>query len=675
MKQKYIIKMIKAGGGDLNELNRIKEIIDLLNKASYAYYAKDNPIMSDKQYDDLYDELSELELSTGIILAGSPTQKVQGTCIESLKKVKHSKLMLSANKTKDINEIKKFIGNHLCVMSWKEDGLTIVLRYVNGIFTQAITRGSGDLGEDVTHTMEMCKNIPFRLPYCVDIEVRGECVISWKEFERINSRLNTPYKHPRNLASGSVRQLDSNVLKDRELTFKAFELVQDDLYTKSKDNTFLCEQLMNISESFDYLRDMGFDVVEHEYVTKDNVEELIKKYIPENYAYPVDGLIFEYDDYLYGKSLGETAHHTLNMLAFKWKDDLYETTLTDIEWNTSKSGLVNPVAVFEPVDLDGAMTTRATLHNISYIEDLQLGVGDTILLYRANMVIPKVHDNLTRSNTWKLPDKCPCCGGNVEIHNENGSKTLHCMNPECRAKLVAQLTHFVSKHAINIDGLSEQTLQKLVDLGWIKSFQDIMNLHNHATEMMKLDGFGKQSVNKLMASIDKAKHTTLERFLYSLSIPLIGRSASKDIAKVCHGDETIFISMIKSNDLYKLVKKIDGFGDVMFQSLFKYCKLHLSGIEELVSQFTFEKENSIADKKIDLSGKTFVITGSLNHYKNRDELVSIIEQLNGKVSGSVSAKTSYLINNDINSTSSKNVKARKLGIPIITEEDFIKMIS
>lgn len=675
MKQKYIIKMIKAGGGDLNELNRIKEIIDLLNKASYAYYAKDNPIMSDKQYDDLYDELSELELSTGIILAGSPTQKVQGTCIESLKKVKHSKLMLSANKTKDINEIKKFIGNHPCIMSWKEDGLTIVLRYVNGVFTQAITRGSGDLGEDVTHTMKMCKNIPFRLPYCVDIEVRGECVISWKEFERINSRLNTPYKHPRNLASGSVRQLDSNVLKDRELTFKAFELVQDDLYAKSKYNTFLCEQLMNISESFDYLREMGFDVVEHEYVTKDNVEELVKKYIPENYEYPVDGLIFEYDDYLYGKSLGETAHHTLNMLAFKWKDDLYETTLTDIEWNTSKSGLVNPIAVFEPVDLDGAMTTRATLHNISYIEDLQLGVGDTILLYRANMVIPKVHDNLTRSNTWKLPDKCPCCDGNVEIHNENGSKTLHCMNPDCRAKLVAQLTHFVSKYAINVDGLSEQTLQKLVDLGWVKSFQDIMNLHNHVTEMMKLDGFGKQSVNKLMAAIDKAKHTTLERFLYSLSIPLIGRSASKDISKVCHDDETIFISMIKSNDLYKLVNKIDGFGDVMYQSLFNYCKLHLSEIEELMSQFTFEKENNTVDKKINLSDKIFVITGSLNHYKNRDELVSIIEQLNGKVSGSVSAKTSYLINNDINSTSSKNVKATKLGIPIITEEDFIKMIS
>lgn len=659
----------------MNELNRIKEIIDLLDKASYAYYAKDNPIMSDKQYDDLYDELLELESSTGIILAGSPTQKVQGYIVDSLNKVKHSKPMLSANKTKNINEIKKFIGNHPCVMSWKEDGLTIVLRYVNGIFAQAITRGSGDLGEDVTHTMKMCKNIPVRLPYCVDIEVRGECVISWKEFERINSRLDNPYKHPRNLASGSVRQLDSNVLKDRELTFKAFELVQDKIYDDSKKNLFLEEQLLDINDSFAYLEECGFDVVEHEYVTKDNVEELIKKYIPENYDFPVDGIIFEYDNYLYGKSLGETSHHPLNMMALKWADDLYETTLTDIEWNASKSGLVNPVAVFKPVDLDGAVTTRATLHNISYIEDLELGVGDIIQIYRSNMVIPKVHENLTRSNTWKFPDKCPCCGGDVEIHNENGSKTLHCVNPDCRAKFVAQLTHFVSKHAICIDGLSEQTLQKFVDLGWVKSFQDIMNLHNHATEMMKLDGFGKQSVNKLMTAIDKAKHTTLDRFLYSLSIPTIGRSASKDIAKVCHDDETIFISMIKSNDLYKLVNKIDGFGDVMYQSLFNYCKLHLSGIEELMSYFTFEKENDVVDKKIDLSKRIFVITGSLNHYKNRDEFVGVIESFGGKVSGSVSAKTSYLINNNIDSTSSKNVKARKLGIPIITEEDFISMIS
>lgn len=659
----------------MNNIKRLRELVTILNEASYAYYAKDNPMMSDKQYDDLFDELSELEALTGIVLAGSPTQKVQGYVIDSLTKVKHSKPMLSANKTKDINEIKKFISNHLCVMSWKEDGLTIVLRYVNGIFTQAITRGTGDLGEDVTHTMKMCKNIPVRLPYCVDIEVRGECVISWKEFERINSRLDNPYKHPRNLASGSVRQLDSNVLKDRELTFKAFELVQDDLYNKLKKTLFLEEQLLDINDSFAYLEECGFDVVEHEYVTKDNVEELIKKYIPENYDFPVDGIIFEYDDYLYGKSLGETSHHPLNMMALKWADDLYETRLTDIEWSTSKSGLVNPVAVFEPVDLDGAVTTRATLHNISYIEDLELGIGDIIQIYRSNMVIPKVHDNLTRSNTWKRPNKCPCCGGNVEIHNENGSKTLHCINPDCRAKFVAQLTHFVSKHAINIDGLSEQTLQKFVELGWIKSFKDIMNLYNHATEMMKLNGFGKQSVSKLMAAIDKAKNTTLDHFIYSLSIPTIGRSASKDIAKVCHCDETIFISMIESNDLYKLVNKIDGFGDVMYQSLFNYCKLHLNEIKELMSYFTLKKEKNTVEKKVDLSNKTFVITGSLNHYINRDELVRVIESIGGKVSSSVSSKTNYLINNDVNSSSSKNVKAKQLNIPIITEEDFINMIS
>ena len=657
----------------MQEIKRIKELVSILNKASYAYYAKDNPIMSDKQYDDLYDELSGLESSTGIILAGSPTQKVQGTCIEFLKKVKHSKLMLSANKTKDINEIKKFIGNHPCVMSWKEDGLTIVLRYVNGIFTQAITRGSGDLGEDVTHTMKMCKNIPFRLPYCVDIEVRGECVISWKEFERINSSLNTPYKHPRNLASGSVRQLDSNLLKDRELTFKAFELVQDDLYTKSRNNLSLQEQLMNVSESFNYLQEMGFDVVEHEYVTKDNVEELIKKYIPENYDYPVDGIIFEYDDYFYGKSLGETAHHPLNMMALKWKDELYETTLTDIEWNTSKSGLVNPVAIFEPVDLDGAITTRATLHNISYIEDLELGIGDTIRIYRSNMVIPKVHDNLTRSNTWKLPDKCPCCGGDVEIHNENGSKTLHCINPDCKAKLLGKLTHFVSKHATNIDGLSEQTLQKLIDLGWINSFKDIYYISEHKVAMYRLDGFGKKSVDKLLSNIEKSRNINFGNFLYALSIPLIGRSASKDIAKVCNYDIDQFRMIIGLEAEYAFTN-IDGFGEEMNKSLRRWWNEYKYEFCELAKEFIFERNDDVKSK-VNLSNKTFVITGSLVHYKNRDELVGVIESLGGKVSGSVSAKTNYLINNDINSSSSKNVKARKLGIPIISEKDFVAMIS
>lgn len=500
-----------------------------------------------------------------------------------------------------------------------------------------------------------------------------ECVISWKEFERINDHLDTPYKHPRNLASGSVRQLDSNVLKDRELTFKAFELVQDDLYTKSRNNLSLQEQLMNVSESFNYLQEMGFDVVEHEYVTKDNAEELIKKYIPENYDYPVDGLIFEYDDYLYGKSLGETVHHPLNMMALKWQDDLYETTLTGIEWNTSKSGLVNPVAIFKPVDLDGAITTRATLHNISYIEDLELGIGDTIQLYRANMVIPKVHDNLTRSNTWKLPDKCPCCGGDVEIHNENGSKTLHCTNPDCSAKLLGKLTHFVSKHAANIDGLSEQTLQKLIDLGWINSFKDIYYLSEHKASMYRLDGFGKKSVDKLLSNIEKSRDINFGNFLYALSIPLIGRSASKDIAKVCHYDIDQFRMIIGLEAEYSFTN-IDGFGEEMNKSLQRWWNEYKYEFCELAKEFIFERNDDVKSK-VNLSNKTFVITGSLVRYKNRDELVSVIESLGGKVSGSVSAKTNYLINNDINSSSSKNVKARKLDIPIISEEDFIKMIS
>ena len=653
----------------MDKIKRVKELIKVLNEASYAYYAQDSPIMSDKKYDDLYDELENLEFETGLVLAGSPTQKVQGYVIDSLKKVKHSKPMLSANKTKDIQEIKKFIGNHPCVMSWKEDGLTIVLRYVNGVFKQAITRGSGDIGEDVTHTMRMCKNIPITLPFCVDIEVRGECVISWKEFERINNTLAEPYKHPRNLASGSVRQLDANVLNDRELTFIAFELVQDEIYK----NPILKEQLLNISDSFNYLEECGFQVVEHEYVTKDNVEELIKKYIPENYDYPVDGLIFEYDDYLYGKSLGETAKFPLNMMALKWADDLYETTLTNIEWSTSKSGLVNPVAVFKPVDLDGALTTRATLHNVSYIENLELGIGDTIQIYRSNMVIPKVHENLTRSNTWKLPDKCPCCGGDVKIHNENGSKTLHCLNPDCKAKLLGKLTHFVSKHAANIDGLSEQTLQKFIDLGWINSFKDIYYLSEHKSTMYRLDGFGKKSIDKLLSNIEKSRNINFGNFLYALSIPLIGRSASKDIAKVCNYDIDQFRMIIGLEAEYAFTN-IDGFGEEMNKSLQRWWNQYKYEFCDLAKEFIFEKNDEVKSKK-DLSNKTIVITGSLIHYKNRDELVDMIESLGGKVSSSVSSKTDYLINNDINSSSSKNVKARKLGIPIISEEDFVAMIS
>lgn len=664
--------VLKEGEMRLDSVKRIKELVELLQKASYAYYGQDCPIMSDKQYDDLYDELLKLEKETGCILAGSPTQKVQGYVIDSLNKVKHSKPMLSANKTKDISEIKKFIGNHKCLMSWKEDGLTIVLRYINGIFTQAITRGLGDIGEDVTHTMKMCKNIPIKLPYCTDIEVRGECVISWKEFERINSCITDTYKHPRNLAAGSVRQLDSNILEDRELTFIAFELVQDEIYNDSKKYSMLKEQIMNIDESFNYLEECGFDVVEHEFVTKNDVEDVIKKYIPENYNFPVDGLIFEYNDYLYGKSLGETSHHPLNMMALKWEDELYETILKDIEWNTSKTGLINPIAVFDPVDLEGAITSRATLHNVSYIEDLQLGIGDTIQVYRANMVIPKVHNSITKSNTWKLPSECPCCGRDVEIHNENGSKTLYCINPDCKAKLLGKLSHFVSKNAINIDGLSEQTLQKFIDLGWLSSFRDIYYLSEHKEEMYKLDGFGKKSVDKLLESIDKSRNTTLDRFIYGLCIPLIGRTASKTISKEFNNKvEEFYDIWCHGYDFTKL----NDFGDTMNNSMQDFIEDNYRWIAGLIGEFIFRVPDSNDNVKQVLDGKIFVITGSLNFYKNREELVSVIERNGGKVSGSISTKTSYLINNDATSTSGKNKKANELGIPIISENEFVQTIT
>ena len=659
----------------MDKTERIKDLIKTLNEASVSYYKYDNPTMTDKQYDDLYDELSDLEKETGIIMSNSPTQKVQGETIEYLEKVQHGKPMLSADKTKDISKIKKFIGDRFCVMSWKEDGLTIVLRYKDGVLDKAITRGKdGLIGEDVTHTMRMCKNIPLKIPYCIDIEVRGECVISWDDFYKINDNSEETKTHPRNLAAGSVRQLNASIAKDRNIKYKAFELVQDYTYEKSKSDPSLLDHIFNISESFNYLSECGFDVVEHDFVTQDNVEEMIKKYNPENYEFPVDGLIFEYNDYLYGKSLGETGHHPLNMIAMKWEDELYETTLRDIEWNTSKSGLINPVAVFDETVIDGAGITRATLHNISYIENLQLGIGDKIQIYKANKIIPKVHDNLTRSNTWKLPNKCPNCGGNVEVHNENGSKTLHCINDNCSAKLLGKLVHFCSKNAINIEGKSEATLQFLIDKGWIKSFKDIYKLDYHRENWKEYDGFGDKSVDKLLDAVENSRKTTFDRFIYSLSIPQIGRSASKDIAKYCNNSIDEFTFIMENTSLE--FAAIDGIGVSATTSLDDWWNTNRDMFYELAEEFIFatnKKENN--NVLVDLSGKIFVITGSLIHYKNRDELVGVIEGLNGKVSGSVSAKTSYLINNDTQSSSSKNQKAKQLNIPIISEEDFINMIS
>lgn len=642
----------------MDKVQRIKELTSILQKASYAYYGLDRPLMTDKEYDDFYDELSTLEKETNCVLAGSPTIKVQGYLLDGFTKVKHTKPMLSANKTKDTKEIEKFVTNNRFYGSYKLDGLTVVVRYKNGEFTQGITRGTGIEGEDVTEQCKFIKNLPMTIPYKSNLELRGECVISWDEFKRINRNLDTPYSHPRNLASGTLRNLDLNIIKDRNLSFVVFECVTD-MKEDSKSETLID------------VHNMGFEIVP---ITKLNstVDQVSNALQPEFYQYPTDGIIFELDSRKLSESLGSTSHHECCRMALKWEDELYETTLKDIEWNTSKTGLINPVAVFEPVDLDGAITTRATLHNVSYIEDLQLGIGDTIQVYRANMVIPKVHSNLTRSNAWKLPDKCTCCGGGVEIHNENGSKTLHCMNPDCKAKLLGKLVHFVSKNAINIDGLSEQTLQKFIDLGWLNTFRDIYYLSDHKEEMYKLDGFGKKSIDKLLESIERSRNTTLDRFIYGLCIPLIGRTASKVVAKEFNNQAEEFYDIwCHGYDFTKL----GDFGDAMNNSMKVFIRDNYGWIAELIGEFNFRESDNNGNVKQALEGKTFVITGSLKAYKNREKLVSVIERNGGKVSGSVSAKTSYLINNDVASTSGKNKKAHDLGIPIISEGEFVQMIT
>lgn len=640
----------------MNKIDRIRELVEELTKAANAYYKYDSPIMTDKQYDDLYDELLTLENETGYTLTGSPTQKVQGEVVDFLEKVEHRYPMLSSNKTKDLDIVRKFIGERDVIQSWKLDGLTVVAEYRNGELYKAVTRGNGTVGEDVTHTFKHCVNLPVKLRKPVDITFRGECVIPWGTFDRINSELEEPYSHPRNLAAGTLRQLDSNIAIERKLEYYVFDVVDG----------FDCGNLIG---DYAYASGLDMPVVEHCMVFDLGV--CSKSFNPENFRLPVDGLIYRYDNTAYGKSLGATSHHPLDMLALKWQDQLYETTLTDIEWNTSKTGLINPVAIFEPVDLDGAVTTRATLHNVSYIEDLELGIGDSIMVYRANMVIPKVHENLKKSNTWKLPDKCPCCGGKVEIHNENGSKTLHCCNDGCQAKLLSRLTHFCSKNAINIEGLSESTLEKLINIGLLESFVDIYWLFQYRDQLGRLEGMGNKSVSTLINNIEKSRNTTLDRFIYSLSIPLIGRTASKTISKYLHGDFEDFYDKWINNYNWSL---LDDFGDAMNDSMNNFIR-HSLWIKELANEFIFEKqtENNKTDS-VDLSGKIFVITGSLNTFANREELKELIENLDGKVSGSVSAKTNYLINNDSLSSSSKNKKANELNVPIISEKEFLQLI-
>ena len=641
-------------------------LIELINEANDAYYLYDDPIMSDKSYDDLVENLARIEEETGIILSGSPIHSVPGKLLDGLKKVNHTKPMLSANKTKDMDEIAAFIGDNKVVQSWKLDGLTIVVRYENGKYKQAITRGNGVVGEDVTEAIKHCTNIPLVLGENVNLEVRGECVISWDNFNKINENLEEPYSHPRNLAAGSVRCLDTNVAKERKLEYIVFELVHVD------------GKHMDVADSFKYLRNIGFDVVEFAKVDAINYKAKDALFQAEFCKYPVDGTIYKYDSYNYGKSLGETAHHPLNMIARKWQDELYETKLDYITWQTSKSGMINPVAVFEPVEIDGSIVERATLHNVSIIKELELGVGDTIQVYRANAVIPKVHDNLTRSGTCAIPTHCFCCGAEAEIRCDNGRETLHCTNKNCENQVISKFKHYCSRDAMNIEGMSEATIEKLVDNGLLPrkaegciAFSSLYYLEDEDKQkaMLNIDGFGKKSVKKLLDAIEASRYVTLDKFLYSLSIPNIGKTVSKAISKRFDGDWERFHDecIWKEFDF----TSIDGIGETLCKFLQDYIREYCADMSNLALCLEFVKPTY---GNSSITGKTIAVTGKLNVFENRSELVECVEKYGCKVSSTVTKNVSYLVNNDVNSNSSKNRKAKELNIKIITEKELLDML-
>jgi len=654
----------------VKKIERMKELINTLNNASNAYYNQ-SPIMSDYEWDKLYDELATLEYTTEIVLADSPTHNVGYSVADELKEVEHNHPMLSLDKTKSVDELIEFIKNKDCFLSVKADGLTTSLHYINGKLIGAETRGNGVRGTECLQNVLTMKNVPKEIPYKDELIIDGETIIGWNTFREINDKLSEDkkYKHPRNLVSGSLQLLDSKEAANRNMRFVAWRVIKGfEHKTPSRD---LCQA-----------KEIGFEVIpfvklSKEYTwSKEELENILDDI--RTYAYedniPYDGAVMAVDDYKIAESMGRTDKFFRHSMAYKYEDELFETVLTDIEWNTSKTGLINPVAIFEPVDLNGAITTRATLHNITYIKDMMLGIGDRIRVYRSNMVIPKVHDSIDKSGNFNIPDKCPICGQPTRIIKENDSEVLMCENPDCKGKLLGRLVHAASRNALDIENLSESTIEKFINLGWLNSIKDIYYLSDHENEMKTLDGFGKKSVEKLLVSIEKSRNTNLQRFLYSLSIPLLGKSASMMIADSVDYDFDTFIDemTIKGAEYFR---HLPGVGDALINSLNTYWKNYYSDILQLSNEFTFKKSKIVLDEiPKTLQGKTFVVTGSVNHYKNRDELKADIVAHGGTVVGSVSSKTSYLINNDINSTSSKNQKAKSLNIPIISEEQFLAMI-
>lgn len=653
----------------MDKIGKIKELTRKLNHYRDSYYNNSISEISDQEYDNLFDELKKLEEETNIIMANSPTHTVGYEVKSKLEKLKHSHPMLSLDKTKAVEDLKKFAGDKNCLLMCKMDGLSILLTYENGELIKAETRGDGEIGEDVTHNAKVFENIPLHIDYPGHLEVEGEAIITYKDFEKINSKLpeNEKYKNPRNLVSGSVRQLDSNIAAQRHIKFITWKV--------PSDNSNLEKWFTNRLEQ---IKKLGFDIVPYLLYFEDSIEYRIEKLksIAKEMGYPIDGIVLSYNGISYGESLGATGHHPKHSLAYKFYDDIYPTRLLDVEFTMGKTGVLTPTAVFEPVEIDGTMVERSSLHNLSVMKKLGIvSKYQEIGVYKANMIIPQIEyvkkmDWVSVNESICIPSVCPVCGWNTEIVKDNDTEILICTNPDCNGKLLGKLSHFVSKNAINIDGLSEQTLQKFIELGWINSFIDIYYLSNHKEEMYKLDGFGKKSVDKLLESIEKSRNTTLDRFIYGLCIPLIGRTASKEIAKFFNYDYEKF----RTDGIVTHYCQIDGFGDNMNQSLHDYLEKNHMMISTLADEFFFEMKGE-NNNNVDLSNKTFVITGGLSYYKNRYELVNIIEQFGGKVSGSVSSKTNYLINNDVTSTSGKNKKAHDLGIPIISEEEFVQMIS
>lgn len=638
----------------MSKIEKIKELTGLLNKASDTYYNTGNTIMEDREFDTLVEELRNLEQETGFVMATSPTHKVGYEVKSELQKVAHNHPMLSLAKTKDWNEFIQYFCNKDVIGMLKMDGLTCSLRYINGELVSAETRGNGEIGEDILHNIKTVKTVPQKISYKDELIVDGEIICTYDDFEPFS----TEYKNPRNFASGSIRLLDSNECAKRPITFVAWNVIKG----FDNENSFL-RKLVLIDE-------LGFTVVPWtSSFDWDAKEFLVNK--AKKLGYPIDGLVGRFDDIKYGESLGTTSHHSNAAYAFKFGDETYETVLRDVEWNTTRTGIIAPVAVFDEVDLDGALTTRATLHNLSIIEQLELGIGDTITVYRSNMVIPKIDDNLTRSNTLKIPTTCQCCGYPTEVKYTDNSKVLMCTNPDCPAKKLARFTHFVSRKCMNIDGLSEKTLSLLISNNLVKNFRDIYHLKEHVGKLCTLDGMGKKSVENLLNSIEKSRDVKLENFIAALGIPNIGLSAAKAISKKFNGSHYDFVLAL-ANDNYDF-SQIDDFGEITNKSLHDWWHSKDPMIELLPIEVNFIVENDTGSSS-NLDGKSFCITGSLTHYANRNALVKAIEDNGGKYVSSVSKKTNYLINNDKTSTSGKNKKAIDLSIPIISEEDFLNMI-